>query len=111
MEEDLFEWFEVESYEPHTFDSVGETRKRGWCEHELMYHIFEFGTSEGMRSMYVHMMALASAGEGSESVLQGRKMLELAAAEEEANSVVFLGGVLQDENSVGESSSSCGTLS
>ena len=110
MEEDLFEWVEVESYEPkppctminttpHTFDLVGEARKRGWCEHELMYHIFKFGTLEEMRSM--HMMALASAEDGSESVLRGR-IMEFAAE----NSVVFLGGVLQDENSVGESSSS-----
>ena len=55
---DLFEWVEVESYEPeppctmvdtpppsppltpHVFDLVGEARRRGWCEHELMYHNF-----------------------------------------------------------------------
>ena len=47
-EADLFEWVEVESYEPeplytvihntlHTFDLAGEARRRGWCEHELMY--------------------------------------------------------------------------
>ena len=100
----LFEWVEVESYEPeppctmsnntpHTFDLVGEARGRGWCEHELMYHIFEFGLPEGLRSMEAHMKALASVGEGSESVLQGRRILELT-AEDEANSVVFLGGVL-----------------
>ena len=52
--------------------------------------------------MEAHMMALASAEEGSES----RRIIELAAEEEEANSVVFPGCVLQDENSVGESSSS-----
>ena len=90
---------------PHTFDFVGEARRRGWCEHELMYHIFEFGVPEGLRSMEAHMQALASVGEGSESVLWGRRIIELAAEEEDANSVVFLGGVLQDENYVGESSS------
>ena len=46
MEEDLFEWVEVESYEPeppctminttsHTFDPADEARRRGWCKHEL----------------------------------------------------------------------------
>ena len=44
----------------------------------------------------------------SESVLRGRRIIELAAEEEEASLVVFPGGVLQDENSVGESSSSSG---
>ena len=113
----FFEWVEVESYEleppctminntSHTFDLVVEARRRGWCEHELMYHIFEFGVPEGLRSMEAHMKALASVGEGSESVLQGRRILELAAEEDEANSVVFLGGVLQEDNSVNESSSS-----
>ena len=71
-----------------------------------MFHIFEFGVPEGLRSVEAHMKALASAWEGSESVLQGRRTLELAAEEEEANSVVFPGGVLQDENSVDGSSSS-----
>ena len=71
-----------------------------------MYHIFEFGVPEGLRSMEAHMKALASVGEGSESVLQGRRILELAAEEDEANSVVFPGGVLQEDNSVNESSSS-----
>ena len=52
------------------------------------------------------MTALASVGEGSESVLQGRRILELAVEEDEANSVVFPGGVLQEDNSVNESSSS-----
>ena len=89
-----------------TFDFVGEARKRGWCEHDLMYHIFEFGTSEGMRSMEMHMMALAAAEEGSQSVLRCRRIMELAAEEDEANSVVFPGGVLQEDNSVGEFSSS-----
>ena len=53
-EADIFEWLEVESYAPeplctmsnntsHVFDLAGEARRRGWCEHELMYHIFEFG--------------------------------------------------------------------
>ena len=56
-----------------------------------MYHIFEFGVPEGLRSMEAHMKALASVGEGSESVLQGRRILELAAEEDEANSVVFPG--------------------
>ena len=116
-EADLFEWVEVESYEPeppctmvdntpHVFDLAGEARRRGWCERELMYHIFEFGVPEGLRSMEAHMKALTSVGEGSESVLQGRRMLELAAEEDEASSVVFLGGVLQEDNSVNESSSS-----
>ena len=110
-EADLFEWVEVESCEPeplctmsnntsHTFDLVGEARRRGWCEHELMYHIFQFGVPKGLRSMEAHMKALASVGEGSESVLQGRRILELAAEEDEANSVVFPGGVLQEDNSV-----------
>ena len=72
-----------------------------------MYHIFEFGVTEGLRSMEAHMMALASAAEGSETVLRGRRILELAAEEEEAFSVVFPRGVLQEEdNSVNESSSS-----
>ena len=117
VEADFFEWVEVESYEPeppctminntpHTFDLAGVARRRGWCEHELMYHIFEFGVPEGLRSMEAHMKALASVGEGSESVLQGRRILELAAEEDEANSVVFPGGVLQEDNSVNESSSS-----
>ena len=90
MEEDLFEWVEVESYEPeppctmintttHTFDLAGEARRRGWCEHELMYHIFEFGVPERLRSMETHIKALASAEEGSVSVLRGRRILELAA--------------------------------
>ena len=90
-----------------TFDLVGEARKRGWCEHGLMFYIFEFGTSEGMRNMEMHMMALATAEEGSQSVLRGRRIVELAAEEDEANSVVFPGGVLQENNnSVPESSSS-----
>ena len=54
---------------PHMFDLVGEARRRGWCEHELMFHIFEFGVREGLRSMEAHMKALSSVGEGSESVL------------------------------------------
>ena len=102
VEADLFEWVEVESCEleppctminntSHTFDLAGEARRRGWCEHELMHRIFEFGVPEGLRSMEAHMKALASVGEGSESVLQGRRILELAVEEDEANSVVFLG--------------------
>ena len=55
--------------------------------------------------MEAHMKALASVGEGSESVLQGRRILELAAEEDEADSVVFPGCVLQEDNSVNESSS------
>ena len=105
----LFEWVEVESYEPeppctmvdntpHVFDFEGEARRRGWCEHELMYHIFEFGVPEGLRSMEAHMKALASVGEGSETVLRGHRILELAAEEDEANSVVFPGGVLQEDD-------------
>ena len=71
----LFEWVEVESYEseppctmidstPHVFDLAGEARRRGWCEHELMYHIFEFGVPEGLRSMEAHMKALGLCGRG-----------------------------------------------
>ena len=98
---DPFEWVEVESYEPeppctmvdntpHVFDLVGEARRReGWCEHELMYHIFEYGVPEGLRSMEAHMKALASVDEGSETVLRGRRILELAAEEDE----VQLGGL------------------
>ena len=71
-----------------------------------MYHIFEFGVPEGLRSMEAHMKSLASVVEGSESVLQDRRILELAAEEDEADSVVFPGGVLQEDNSVNESSSS-----
>ena len=56
---------------PHTFDLAGEARRRGWREHELMLHIFEFGVPEGLRSMEAHMKTLVSVGEGSESVLQG----------------------------------------
>ena len=100
----FFEWVEVESCELEspctmvnttlpTFDLVGEARKRGWCEHELVYHIFEFGVSEGLRCMEAHMMALPSAGEGSESVLRGRRIIEVAAEEVEANSVIFPGRV------------------
>ena len=117
VEADLFKCVKVESYEPeppctminntsHVFDLAGEARRRGWCEHELMYHIFEFGVSEGLRNMEAHMKALASVGEGSETVLQGRRILELAVEEDEANSVVFPGCVLQEDNSVNESSSS-----
>ena len=118
MRRPFFEWVEVESYEleppctmidntPHVFDLAGDARRRGWCEHELMYHFFEFGVPEGLRSMEAHMKALASVGEGSETVLRGRRILELAAEEDEANSVVFPGGVLQEEDtSVTESSSS-----
>ena len=97
MRRPFFEWVEVESYEPEppctminntpmclTF--AGEARKRGWCEHELMYHIFEFGVPEGLRSM----KALASVGEGSETVLRGRRILELAAEEDEATLWFFL---------------------
>ena len=52
------------------------------------------------------MQALASTREGSESVLRSRRILELAAEEDEPNSVVVPGSVLQDDNSVDESSSS-----
>ena len=72
-----------------------------------MYHIFEFGVPEGLRSMEAHMKVMASVGEGAETVLRGRRILELAVEEDEANSVVvFPGGVLQEDNSVNESSSS-----
>ena len=72
-----------------------------------MYHIFEFGVPEWLRSMEAHMKALASVGEGFETVLRGCRIHELAAEEDEANSVVFPGGVLQEEDtSVTESSSS-----
>ena len=115
---DPFEWVEVESYEPeppctmidsttHVNDLVGEARWRGWCEHELMYHIFEYGVPEGFYSMEAHMKAMASVDESAETVLRGRRILELAAEEDEANSVVFLGRVLhEDSASVPESSSS-----
>ena len=104
-EADPFEWVEVESYEPEppcsmvdntlpVFDLVGEARRRDWCEHELMYHIFEYGVPEGLRSMEAHMNAMASVDESAETVSRGRRILELAAAEDEANSVVFPGGVL-----------------
>ena len=93
---------------PHVFDLVGEARRRGWCDHELMYHIFsEYGVPEGLHSMEAHMKALASVDESTETVLLGRRILELAAEEDEANSVVFPGGVLhEDNNSAPESSSS-----
>ena len=53
------------------------------------------------------MNAMASVDESAETVLRGRRILELAAAEDEANSVVFPGGVLHEDNaSVPESSSS-----
>ena len=122
-EADFFEWVEVESYEleplctiplppimgapvdvvcstPQERDLVGEARRRGWCEHELMYHIFEFWVPEGLRSMEAHMKALASVGEGSESVLQGRRILEWAAEEDEANSVVFPGTLQYHRNGI-----------
>ena len=38
--------------------------------------------------------------------MQGRRILELAVEQDEADSVVFHGGVLQEDNSVNESSSS-----
>ena len=74
---DPFEWVEVESYEPeppctmidstpHVNDLVGEARRRGWCEHELMYHIFEYGVPEGFYSMEAHMKAMASVDESAE---------------------------------------------
>ena len=44
----------------HVSELAGEARRRGWCEHDLMYHIFEFGVPEGLRSMEAHMKALAS---------------------------------------------------
>ena len=58
MKRFFFEWLEVESFEPelpctmvdntsHVFDFAGEARRRGWCEHELMYHIFELGCRRG----------------------------------------------------------------
>ena len=114
---DPFEWEEVESYEPeppctmidstfHVNDLVGEARRRGWCEHELMYHIFVYGVPEEFYSMEAHMKAMASVDESAETVLRGRRTLELAAEEDEANSVVFPGGVLHEDNaSVPESSS------
>ena len=53
------------------------------------------------------MKALESVDESAETVLRGRRILELAAEEDEANSVVFPGGVLHEDNtSVPESSSS-----
>ena len=97
----------VESYEPEPpctmvdptcLTLAGEARRSSWCEHELMYHIFEFGVPEGLRSMEAHMKALASVDEGSETVVRGRRILELATEEDEANSVVFPGGVLQEED-------------
>ena len=93
---DLFEWVEppgtmVDNTLP-VFDLVGEARRRGWCEHELMYHIFEYGVPEGLHSMEAHMNAMASVDESAETVSRGRRILELAAAEDEANSVVFPGG-------------------
>ena len=118
MIQTFFEWVEVESYEPetpctmvdstsHVNDLVGEARRRGWCEHELMYHIFQYGVPEGFYSMEAHMKAMASVDESAETVLRGRRILELAAEEDEANSVVFPGGVLHEDNaSVPESSSS-----
>ena len=82
-EADLFEWVEVESYEPEPpCTMVDNTPTRSTLrarqvggEHELMYHIFEFWVPEGLRSMEAHMKALASVGEGSESILQGCRML------------------------------------
>ena len=32
---------------PQERDLAGEARRRGWCEHELMYHIFEFWGAGG----------------------------------------------------------------
>ena len=42
------------------------------------------------------MKAMASVDESAEPVLRGRRILELAAEEDEANSVVFPGGVLHE---------------
>ena len=68
-----------------------------------MYHIFESGVPEGLHSMEAHMKALASVDESAETVLRRCRILELAAEEDEANSVVFPGGVLhEDNNSVPE---------
>ena len=60
-----------------------------------MYHIFEFGVPEGLRSMEAHMKALASVEEGSESVLQGRRLLELAAEEVQFPGAVDMPVVVQ----------------
>ena len=112
----LFEWVEVDSYEPEppctmvdntslVFDLAGEARRRGWCEHELLYHIFECGVPEGLRSMEAHIKALASVGEGSESALQAVEFLSWLRRRTRLTLWSFL-VVLQEDNSVNESSSS-----
>ena len=115
---DPFEWVEVESYEPEppcTMVDSTPTLMTLWVRRarevgasmSLCSTFFEHGVTEGLISMEAHMNAMASTEEGVETVLQGRRILELAAAEEEANSVVFPGGVLHEDNaSVPESPSS-----
>ena len=93
----------MESYEPEPLCTMINNTPPHVCD---LAGEAEFGVPKGLRSMEAHMMALASVGEGSESVLQGRRILELAAEEDEAKSVVFPGGVLQEDNSANESSSS-----
>ena len=56
----------------NVFDIPAIARRRGWDEHELMHMVFEFGEEEGMR------------------------MMEELSLEDDANSVVFWGGVVQE---------------
>ena len=115
VEADLFEWVEVESKKPEPMiDNTPPHDRPLWARRagevgastSSCTTFLSLGVPEGLRSMEAHMKALASVGEGFESLLQGRRILELAAEEDEANSVVFPGGVLQEDNSVNESSSS-----
>ena len=61
----------VDRVDENVFDLPAVARRMGWDEHELMHMVFEFGEEEGMR-----------------------KMAEFS--EDDASSVVFQGGVVQE---------------
>ena len=61
----------VARFDESVFDLPAIARRMGWDEHELMYNVFEFGEEEGMR-----------------------RMAEIH--EDDASSVVFQGGVVQE---------------
>ena len=117
-EADLFEWVEVESYEPEPLctmiDNTPPTRSTLWARRagevgantSSCSTFLSLGCRRGCAAWKRTSRRWPSVGEGSESVLQGRRIFELPAEEDEANSVVFPGCVLQEDNSVYESSSS-----
>ena len=58
--------------EENVFDLPAVARRRGWDEHELMHMVFKFGEEEGMR------------------------MMEELSFEDDASSVVFQVGAVQE---------------